>query len=110
MTSAAWRRGCGAIAALLLAGGCSQQQVERANSQEVLCAAEALHMSRQPGLSREDSDRLRAMVARFRTMVRPMQREEASARIETLADGRGAQPLAIPSECDRLLARAAKER
>ena len=108
MTNRAWRPACGLVAALLTSAGCSQHQVERANSSEVLCAAEALYMSRQPGLSRPDSDRLRKMVDRFRTMIEPVQREEASARIETLADRRGADALAIASDCDTLLAKASR--
>ena len=88
----------------LLTPACTKQ-AQRANLDEVLCAAESLYMARQPGLVPAESDRLRQRVSRFRDMLPRVQREEATTRIEMLADSRGESPLASGRRCDALFAR-----
>ena len=95
----------GIVAILLLSAGCSQQ-VERRDSTEVLCAAEALYEARQPGASQQASDRLRERAASFRERLPASQLDQASTRIEALADQRTTEPLAPASQCSELLAQA----
>ncbi|QAY75225.1 hypothetical protein [Sphingosinicella sp. BN140058] len=91
-----------------LASACSSQ-ADRANPDQVLCAAEALFKARQAGVSAADSDRLRLQAAHFRDMLPKSQIEEASARIDFLADARGARALVAPRRCESLLAAISKK-
>ena len=91
-----------------LASACSTE-ADRANPDEILCAAEALFRARQAGVSAADSDRLRLQARRFRDMMPKLQIEEAATRIDTLADARGARPLVAQRRCDSLLEAIAKK-
>ena len=96
---------------LLLLGVACARPAEGSDSAVIRCAAEALYMSRQTGRSPADSDRDRDQAARFRDMLAPRELDEATARIEALADQRGAEPLVTASECkEAASANASQER
>lgn len=96
------------MAGAAAASACSTE-ADRANPDEILCAAEALFRARQAGVSAADSDRLRLDARRFRDMMPKLQIEEAATRIDTLADARGARPLVAQRRCDSLLDGIAKK-